>query len=69
MAEARAEVAMPGQDKTAQPSAPRPYGAMRPLSPDQRRAWQRTVLNTPPRRHGWDARMQFWLEDQVFGKA
>jgi ubiquinol oxidase len=60
---------MPGEGKTADPIGRRPYGAMRELNPDERRHWQRTTIARPPRRYGWDARLQFWLEDLVFGKA
>jgi hypothetical protein len=41
---------------------------MRPLSAQERRDWQQSTLNTPPRTWGLDARLQFWLEDLVFGK-
>jgi hypothetical protein len=44
-----------------------PYGAMRPLSTQQRRDWQQATLATAPRPYGLDARLQFWLEDLVWG--
>jgi hypothetical protein len=39
------------------------------LSPDERRRWQQATLKAPRRRYGRDARLLFWLEDRVFGKA
>jgi hypothetical protein len=53
---------------TAHPVGRRLHGAMRELSPQQRRQWQRSTLDRPPRDYGRDARLQFWLEDLVFGK-
>ena len=60
---------MPGNGTTASAARRRPHGAMRELSAQARRQWQRVTLDTPPRRYGADARLQFWLEDLVFGKA
>jgi ubiquinol oxidase len=53
---------------TAHPVGRRLHGAMRELSAQERRAWHRRTLDTPPRPYGRDARLQFWLEDLVFGK-
>ena len=44
------------------------HGAMRELSAQERREWQQATMTTPPRLYGLDARLQFWLEDLVFGK-
>jgi hypothetical protein len=52
----------------AHPDGRQPHGAMRDLSSGERRRWQSTTLTTPPRRYGPEARLQFWLEDLVFGK-
>ena len=59
---------MSGHAKTADLNGHRPYGAMRELTPQERQQWQRATLQTPPRRYGWDARLQFWLEDLIFGR-
>jgi hypothetical protein len=40
---------------------------MRKLSTQERREWQQATLATAPRPWGRDARLQFWLEDLVFG--
>jgi hypothetical protein len=34
---------------------------MRELSQDERREWQHSTLDRPPRDYGFDARLQFWL--------
>ncbi len=60
---------MTGQDTTAGPVGRPLYGAMRDLTPQERRDWQRTTLATAPRDYAWEGRLQFWLEDVVFGKA
>ena len=60
---------MPAHSTGTGPIGRQPYGAMRELGPDERRQWQQTTLATPPRPYGWEARLQFWLEDLVFGKA
>jgi hypothetical protein len=60
---------MTGQHTTGEPVGRPLHGAMRDLTPEQRRDWQQITLATPPRDYGWEARLQFWLEDAVFGKA
>jgi hypothetical protein len=40
---------------------------MRPLSTQERRDWQQATLAAAPRPYGLDARLQFWLEDLVWG--
>lgn len=49
------------------PAGARPHGAMRSLSPAQRREWQEKTLQSPPLRYGIPARLLFRLEDVVFG--
>ena len=60
---------MTGPHTTAEPIGRPLHGAMRDLTPQERRDWQQTTLAIPPRDYGWEARLQFWLEDVVFGKA
>lgn len=59
---------MPANGSTADTAGRPPYGAMRKLSTQERREWQQATLATPPRPWGLDARLQFWLEDLVFGQ-
>lgn len=59
---------MTANGQTTNPAGRPPHGAMRELNTEERREWQQTTLATPPRPYGLDARLQFWLEDLVFGK-
>src|SRR3954462_9004834 len=49
------------------PAEARPHGAMRSLTPAQRRQWQEKTLHSPRLRYGIPARLLFPLEDIVFG--
>jgi hypothetical protein len=41
---------------------------MADLTPEERRREQEMTLQTPPRRYGIDARLMFFVEDQLFGR-
>ena len=51
------------------PAEARPHGAMRSLTPAQRRQWQERTLHLPGIRYGIPARLLFRLEDVVFGRG
>ena len=51
------------------PARAHPHGAMRLLSPAQRRQWQEETLRAPRLRYGIPARLLFRLEDVVFGRG
>ena len=51
------------------PADGRRGGAMRLLSPAQRRQWQEETLRSPGLRYGIPARLLFRLEDVVFGRG
>lgn len=51
------------------PADARSHGAMRLLSPAQRRQWQEETLDSPGLRYGVPARLLFRLEDVVFGRG